>query len=62
MPANNLIPVKMNEEDMRLPEVRAFRCGTLPHETPLAEWIKVRSAEEIAGGNRVWLEWHLIRP
>src|SRR5262249_24211559 len=30
-------------------------CGSKPHETPLAEWIKLHSAEEIARGNKVWL-------
>src|SRR5579872_6499830 len=55
MTAKKLIPVKMKEADMNLPEVQEFRCGDKPHETPLAEWIKVRSAEEIHGGKWLWL-------
>jgi hypothetical protein len=55
MAADKLIPVKMKNEHMDLPEVQTFRCGSKPHETPLAEWIKVHSAERIASGTRVWL-------
>ncbi|MBL8797983.1 MAG: hypothetical protein JNM56_29060 [Planctomycetia bacterium] len=40
---------------MKRPDVQAFRCGTGSHETPLAEWIKVHSAEHIACGTKVWL-------
>jgi hypothetical protein len=45
----------MKEEHMLLPEVQAFRCGSKPHEIPLAKWIKLHSAEAIARGNKVWL-------
>jgi ribosomal protein S18 acetylase RimI-like enzyme len=55
MTAKKLIPVRMKKEHMGLPEVQAFRCGSKPHETPLAKWIKVHSAEEIVRGDKVWL-------
>lgn len=55
MAANKLIPVRMKREQMDLPEVQAFRCGKEPHEKRLAEWIKVRSAEEIRRGCKFWL-------
>jgi ribosomal protein S18 acetylase RimI-like enzyme len=55
MTATKLIPVRMKKEHMLLPEVQAFRCGSKPHEIPLAEWIKVSSAEAIAWGWKVWL-------
>lgn len=48
MASDVLIPVKMKQEDMHRPEVQAFRCGSKPHETPLAKWIKVHSASMIA--------------
>jgi len=54
MAADKLIPVKMREGDMDRPDVQAFRCGSKPHETPLAEWIKVHSAKRIACGYKVW--------
>lgn len=55
MAAVRLIPVRMKRADMHLPEVQGFRCGTKPHETPLADWIKFHSAAHIAGGCKVWL-------
>ena len=55
MAADKLIPVRMHKEDMLLPEVQAFRCGSKPHEIPLAEWIKTYAAEEITRKGKIWL-------
>lgn len=55
MANNKLIPVRMRKEDIQLPEVQAFRCGIKPHETPLAEWIRIDSADAIARGWKLWL-------
>ena len=53
--ADTLIPVKMQQADMQLPEVQAFDCGTEAHDAPLAHWIKVHSADEIHRGDKIWL-------
>jgi ribosomal protein S18 acetylase RimI-like enzyme len=55
MASDKLVPVRMKKEDMQLPEVQAFQCGSKPHETPLAEWIKLHSAAAIIRRNKVWL-------
>jgi ribosomal protein S18 acetylase RimI-like enzyme len=55
MTAIQLIKVRMKEEHMLLPEVQDFRCGSKPHETPLADWIRLHSAAEVRRGNKVWL-------
>jgi hypothetical protein len=49
------IPFKMKPEDMQLADVQTFHCGSEPHETPLADWIKNESAAQITGGCKVWL-------
>ena len=58
MASETLIPVRMKEADMGRADVQAFRCGSEPHEKPLAEWIKWRSAEMIKCRCRFWL-YHL---
>ena len=45
----------MKRADMSRADVQAFRCGSKPHETPLAEWLKVHSAERIRCGYKIWL-------
>jgi hypothetical protein len=55
MDIDKLIPVRMKQDDMKLTEIQAFRCGSQPHETPLAEWIKLHSAGAIACRHKVWL-------
>ena len=55
MAIGQLISVKMKPDDMQRAEVQAFRCGSRPHETPLADWIKNHSAAQITGGCKVWL-------
>jgi len=55
MAAHKLVPVRMKQADMNRADVQAFRCGSKPHETPLAVWIKSHSADEIRRGNKVWL-------
>jgi hypothetical protein len=55
MASERLVPCKMKQDDMGREDVQAFRCGSKPHETPLAEWIKLHSAEAIRRGNKVWL-------
>ncbi len=55
MPIHKIIPIKMKKDDMNLDDVQAFRCGSKPHETPLADWIKKHSADQIRGGTKVWL-------
>jgi ribosomal protein S18 acetylase RimI-like enzyme len=55
MAIKKLVPVRMKKEDMDRDDVQAFRCGSQPHETPLAQWIKLHSAEAIARRNKVWL-------
>jgi hypothetical protein len=55
MTAGKLIPVKMRSSDVARPDVLAFHCGSAPHETPLADWIKSHAADQIKGGCKVWL-------
>lgn len=55
MASDELIPVRMKKADMSRADVQSFRCGSKPHETPLAEWLKLHSAERIACGYKIWL-------
>jgi hypothetical protein len=55
MEADLLLAVRMKKEDMGRADVQAFRCGKDPHETPLAEWIKVHSAERMGQRHKIWL-------
>ncbi len=55
MASDKLIPVRMKKDDMNRADVQAFRCGSFPHETPLADWIKNRSAEASSRGTKIWL-------
>jgi ribosomal protein S18 acetylase RimI-like enzyme len=55
MAADKLIPVRFVKGDFERPDVQAFRCGSLPHETPLADWIKTRSVEALSRGTKIWL-------
>ena len=55
MATDKLMPVRMRESDVERQDVQAFRCGSKSHETPLAEWLKVHSAERIACGYKIWL-------
>jgi hypothetical protein len=55
MASDILIPVRMKQADMSRADVQAFRCGSRPHEMPLAAWLKVHSAERIRCGYKVWL-------
>jgi GNAT superfamily N-acetyltransferase len=52
---DKLIPARMQEADVSRADVQAFHCGSRPHEIPLAEWIKHKSAEQISRGTKVWL-------
>jgi len=55
MAPDKLIPVRMKEADMDREDVQTFRCGSKPHETPLADWIKIQSADAIRRRWKVWL-------
>ena len=36
-------------------DIQAFRCGELPHETPMAEWIKQDSVLALSRRTKIWL-------
>lgn len=55
MASEKLIPIRMKKEDMNRADVQAFRCGSKPHEKPLADWIRLHSYDRIFGGTKVWL-------
>jgi ribosomal protein S18 acetylase RimI-like enzyme len=55
MASDTLIHVRMKQEDMNRPDVQAFHCGSKPHETPLADWIKTQAADAIRRRWKVWL-------
>ncbi len=55
MNADKLVPVRMKKGEMLRSDVQGFRCGSQPHETPLADWIKQHAESHIATGCKVWL-------
>lgn len=55
MGSHRLVPVRMTKADMERTDVQAFHCGDEPHEKPLADWLRLHSADQIKGGCKVWL-------
>lgn len=55
MAADKLIPVRFKKGDEKRAGVQAFRCGSQPHETPLADWIKNGSVKALSDRKKIWL-------
>jgi GNAT superfamily N-acetyltransferase len=47
------MPVRFTKE--QIGRVQDFVCGTEPHQTPLADWIKNHSLVQLKNGTKIWL-------
>jgi hypothetical protein len=48
-----LTPIRFGKKDIG--KMQEFRCGSLPHQSPLADWIKSHSLAALESKTRIWI-------